>query len=44
MALELTPVAASCEWRFMDTVREKSTRISGTHRMASVAGSNRFTA
>jgi alkaline phosphatase D len=44
MALELTPSAASCEWRFMDTVREKSTRLSGTHRMASVAGSNRFTA
>jgi len=28
----------------MDTTREKSTRLSGTHRMASIAGSNRFTA
>ena len=44
MALELTPGAASCEWRFMDTVREKSTRLSGTHRMVTASGANRFTA
>ena len=44
MAVELTPAAASCEWRFMDTIRERRTSLSGTHRMASAAGSNRFTA
>jgi alkaline phosphatase D len=44
MAVELTPAAVSCEWRFMDTVREKSTRLSGTHRMVTAPGANRFTA
>lgn len=42
MAVELTPGHAACEWRFMAGVRERSTRLAATHRMASAAGSNRF--
>lgn len=42
MAVELTPGHATCEWRFMAGVRERSTRLAATHRMASAAGSNRF--
>lgn len=44
MAVELTPQRASCEWRFMAGVRERSARLAATHRMESAAGSNRFTA
>lgn len=44
MAVELTQAAASCEWRFMDTVRERSALLSGTHRMTTAPGANRFTA
>ena len=44
MAVELTPASASCEWRMLAGVRERSTRLAATHRMASAAGSNRFEA
>ncbi|OZA94067.1 MAG: alkaline phosphatase [Erythrobacter sp. 34-65-8] len=44
MAVELTPTRASCEWRMMAGVRERSTRLAGSHSMASMAGSNRFDA
>ena len=43
MAVELTPTAATCEHRFLDTVRQRSTALAGTHRMATAHGSNRFT-
>ena len=39
MALELTPSAASCEWRFVSGVRQRSTALAGTHRMTSALGS-----
>ena len=42
MAVELSPGSATCEWRFMAGVRERSTRLASTHRMVSLAGSNRF--
>ena len=42
MAVELTPVRSTCEWRFLDTVRQRSTRLAGAHTMAVDAGRNRF--
>ncbi|MDP3677370.1 MAG: alkaline phosphatase D family protein [Novosphingobium sp.] len=42
MAVELTPSRGSCEWRFLDTVRQRSTRLAATHTMAVEAGRNRF--
>ncbi|MBB3034221.1 alkaline phosphatase D family protein [Alteriqipengyuania lutimaris] len=39
MALELTPQAATCEWRFMSGVRQRGTQLAGTHRMTSALGS-----
>ena len=44
MAVELTPASATCEWRFLSGVRERSTRLAATHRMTSAAGSNRLEA
>ena len=43
MAVELTPARSTCEWRFMDTVRQRSTRLAGSHALAVEAGRNRFT-
>ena len=43
MAVELTPARSTCEWRFMDTVRQRSTRLTLGHTMAVEAGRNRFT-
>ena len=40
MAVELTPQAASCEWRFVSGVRQRGTALGGTHNMASSLGSN----
>lgn len=42
MAVELTPAEASCEWRLLDTVRTRSTKLKGVHRMVTRAGTNRF--
>lgn len=39
MAVELTPARATSEYRFMDTVRQRSTTLSGTKRVSSAAGS-----
>lgn len=39
MAVELTPARATSEYRFMDTVRQRSTRLSGTKLVSSAAGS-----
>ena len=38
MAVELTPAQASCEWRFVGNVRQRSTALAGTHRMAAAHG------
>ena len=43
MAVELTPARSTCEWRFMDTVRQRSTKLAAGHTMAVEAGQNRFT-
>jgi alkaline phosphatase D len=43
MAVELTPEKATCEWRFSDTVKQRSTALSGTQRMAADLGARRFT-
>jgi alkaline phosphatase D len=43
MAVELTPERASCEWRFNETVRQRSTALSGTQRMAADHGARRLT-
>jgi alkaline phosphatase D len=43
MAVELTPERASCEWRFNDTVKQRSTALSGTQRMAADHGARRLT-
>ena len=42
MAVELTPARSTCEWRFMTTVRQRTTRLAAGHTMAVEAGRNRF--
>ncbi len=42
LAVELTPAAATGEFRFMATVREKGTALAGTQRMTVLAGQRRF--
>jgi alkaline phosphatase D len=42
MAVELAPSHASCEWRFLAGIRQRSTTLAATHRMSTVAGANRF--
>ncbi len=44
MAVELTPTAASCEWRFMTTVRQKNTQLAGVKRMTVLAGQRKYSA
>jgi alkaline phosphatase D len=44
VTVELTPARATGEWVFTDTVRTRSTKLSGTHRMTSDFGARRFTA
>jgi alkaline phosphatase D len=43
LALELTPTAASGEYRFLQTIRERSTALAGTHKLSVGAGQRRFT-
>lgn len=43
MAVELTPARATCEWRFTDSVRNRSSALAGTHRMSADFGARRFT-
>lgn len=38
MAVELTPTAAHCEYRFIGNVREKGTALGGTHRLTTLPG------
>ncbi|HYI49217.1 MAG TPA: alkaline phosphatase D family protein [Allosphingosinicella sp.] len=40
--LSLTPERATSEWLFLDTIRQRSTRIAGRHRMTGRRGANRF--
>ncbi len=42
LTVELTKARASTEFVFMDTIRERSTRLSGTHRLSVAAGANRI--
>ena len=42
MAVELTPARSTCEWRFLDTVRQRSTRLTAGHTMTVDPGRNRF--
>jgi alkaline phosphatase D len=42
MTLELTPERATNEWLFLDTVRQRSTRLVGRHRVSVVRGTNRL--
>lgn len=44
MAVELTPAAATSEWRFLATVRQKGTALAGTKRMTVLAGQRVFSA
>ncbi len=39
MAVELTPARATSEYRFMETVRQRSSRLAGTHTATTLAGS-----
>lgn len=43
MAVELTPRAATCEYRFVGNVREKGTGLLGTHRVATLPGRRTLT-
>lgn len=42
MAVELTPAAATCEWRFMASVRQRGTQLGGTQRMTVLAGHRKY--
>jgi alkaline phosphatase D len=42
MAVELTPKAATSEWRFLASIRQKGTALAGTRRMTVLAGQRRF--
>lgn len=42
MAVELTPSAATCEFRFVGNVRDKGSGIVATHRMAMLPGRRRL--
>ena len=44
MAVELTPAAATSEYRFLATVRQRSTVLSGTKRLTVLAGQRKFSA
>ena len=43
LALELTPQAATGEWRFLASVRQKGTALASTKRMTVLAGQQQFT-
>jgi alkaline phosphatase D len=44
MAVELTPTAATSEWRFLAGVRQRGTALAGTKRMTVLAGQRKFSA
>jgi alkaline phosphatase D len=39
MVVELTPAKATSEWRFIDTIKTRSVKVAGIHRMAATHGS-----
>lgn len=43
MAVELTPQAATCEWRFSGSVKQRSAALASSHRMVAAHGARRFT-
>ncbi|QYJ07426.1 alkaline phosphatase D family protein [Qipengyuania flava] len=43
MVVELTPGSASCEYRFLSSVREKGAKVSDTKRVTTLAGSRQLT-
>ena len=43
MVVELTPARATTQYRFLDTIKQRSTRLAGTHSLATEAGSNLIT-
>ena len=43
MAVELTPERATTQFRFLETIRSRSTALAGTARFISAAGSHRIT-
>jgi alkaline phosphatase D len=42
VTLTLAPERATGEWLFMDTIRERSTRLAARHAMSAARGANRF--
>ena len=42
MNVELTPAKATCEWRFVAGVKQRSTALAGTKRISSKAGSHKL--
>ncbi len=44
MAVELTPTAATSEWRFLTSVRQKGTALAGIKRMTVLAGQRKYMA
>jgi alkaline phosphatase D len=42
LTVALTPERVTGEWLFLDTVRQRSTAITATHRMSIARGTNRF--
>lgn len=42
MLVELTPTKTSSEWRFVETVKERSPRLAGLHRMSASHGKRRL--
>ncbi|WP_409035231.1 alkaline phosphatase D family protein [Novosphingobium sp.] len=42
MAVELTPAAATSEWRFLASVRQPGTALAGVKRMTVLAGARRY--
>ncbi len=40
MAVELTPERATTEYRFVDTIKQRSTKLAGTKRISSAAGTH----
>ncbi|HUQ13268.1 MAG TPA: alkaline phosphatase D family protein [Novosphingobium sp.] len=42
MTVELTPARATAEYVFLETIRKRSTALAGTHRLSTLAGTNRL--
>ncbi|WP_375291715.1 alkaline phosphatase D family protein [Qipengyuania sp.] len=43
MAVELTPARATCEWRFLNNVRQRGAGMAGTHNMTTLPGRRMLT-